>query len=411
IGTASAIADAATRSAIDGTDFGDNVLAILPSVIGQTIGKAIAGGVSKSIESAKGGEDREIDYLNDDLETIFPSLDRLRKLAGLSDSTSLGTESGLFSLSADFWDLVDPVSLPAFDVAQTAILASDAASGVFGAGSASRAEFLTSGALRIFGTLVTAEHFLRYSVAQAERAQVEQAIEDFGLDSSQTSHVMAANAYVWAQYQLPLHSSANFYGGDLNAASEAIMRLELVNPGLTAIASNRAFIGTEDQRQARIIIRMAAEAAIADYNLESRSRRPSGVDRHLQTTSASARAALSLRTGDDMRAHHLVPANVWGQTPILAQSAYEAGWRVDSIMNLIALPANEIAQQRIGNTLPIHNTQHPDYDTQTRVQIATLRATIGGRAPTPLEARGIFETVALVNRLQIVSRIWHPRMH
>jgi hypothetical protein len=35
---ASAIANAATRSLIEGSDFGDNVLAALPDVIGQTIG-------------------------------------------------------------------------------------------------------------------------------------------------------------------------------------------------------------------------------------------------------------------------------------------------------------------------------------------------------------------------------------
>lgn len=40
------IADAATRSVINGTDFGDNVLAALPDVLGQTIGGLIADGVS-----------------------------------------------------------------------------------------------------------------------------------------------------------------------------------------------------------------------------------------------------------------------------------------------------------------------------------------------------------------------------
>jgi len=39
------IANAAARSLIEGSDFGDNVLAALPDVIGQTIGEAIAGGI------------------------------------------------------------------------------------------------------------------------------------------------------------------------------------------------------------------------------------------------------------------------------------------------------------------------------------------------------------------------------
>lgn len=35
---ASALSNAAARSLIDGTGFGDNILAALPDVIGQTIG-------------------------------------------------------------------------------------------------------------------------------------------------------------------------------------------------------------------------------------------------------------------------------------------------------------------------------------------------------------------------------------
>lgn len=51
--TASAMANAATRSLIDGSDFGDNMLAALPDVIGQTIGEAIAGGISRRTEEAR----------------------------------------------------------------------------------------------------------------------------------------------------------------------------------------------------------------------------------------------------------------------------------------------------------------------------------------------------------------------
>ncbi|MFN0063129.1 MAG: hypothetical protein ACKVPX_11520, partial [Myxococcaceae bacterium] len=45
---ASLIADAATRSLIEGSDFGDNIMAALPNVIGQTIGEAIAGGIARA---------------------------------------------------------------------------------------------------------------------------------------------------------------------------------------------------------------------------------------------------------------------------------------------------------------------------------------------------------------------------
>lgn len=45
---ASDIANAATRSVINGSDFGDNILAALPDVLGQTIGGIIADGVARS---------------------------------------------------------------------------------------------------------------------------------------------------------------------------------------------------------------------------------------------------------------------------------------------------------------------------------------------------------------------------
>lgn len=45
-GAAGAIAGAAARSLIDGTDFGDNIMAALPDVIGTTIGNLIAGALA-----------------------------------------------------------------------------------------------------------------------------------------------------------------------------------------------------------------------------------------------------------------------------------------------------------------------------------------------------------------------------
>lgn len=45
-GGAGLIANAATRSLINGSDFGDNILAALPDFIGQTLGNAVAGALS-----------------------------------------------------------------------------------------------------------------------------------------------------------------------------------------------------------------------------------------------------------------------------------------------------------------------------------------------------------------------------
>ena len=50
-GAVSALASAATRSAIDGSNFGDNLRAAIPDVIGQAIGDAIGGWVNDQIEA------------------------------------------------------------------------------------------------------------------------------------------------------------------------------------------------------------------------------------------------------------------------------------------------------------------------------------------------------------------------
>ena len=59
VSAASAIANAATRSAIDGSNFGDNVVAAIPDVIGQAIGTqlghSLAGALTKRVNEAGTG--------------------------------------------------------------------------------------------------------------------------------------------------------------------------------------------------------------------------------------------------------------------------------------------------------------------------------------------------------------------
>ena len=53
-GAAGAIANAATRSAIQGTSFGDNILAAIPDVIAQALGNAAARGIGRSFANRTG---------------------------------------------------------------------------------------------------------------------------------------------------------------------------------------------------------------------------------------------------------------------------------------------------------------------------------------------------------------------
>lgn len=54
INAASGIANAASRSLIEGSDFGDNLMAALPDIIGQTIGEMVAGGFSRRSSTTTG---------------------------------------------------------------------------------------------------------------------------------------------------------------------------------------------------------------------------------------------------------------------------------------------------------------------------------------------------------------------
>lgn len=64
--SASAIANAATRSALSGTSFGNNILAALPDVVGSTLGNMVASQISRS------AQDRAADKaISDEAANIF----------------------------------------------------------------------------------------------------------------------------------------------------------------------------------------------------------------------------------------------------------------------------------------------------------------------------------------------------
>jgi hypothetical protein len=64
-GAADAIAGAATRSLITGTSFGDNVLAVLPDVIGRSIGLAVADGIAGAVSRPRLAYDKSVFDLGD----------------------------------------------------------------------------------------------------------------------------------------------------------------------------------------------------------------------------------------------------------------------------------------------------------------------------------------------------------
>jgi hypothetical protein len=133
----------------------------------------------------------------------------------------------------------------------------------------------------------------------------------------------------------------------------------------------------------------------------------------LQTTISGARAALDLEPNDQKRAHHLIPANVWGQRLDLATLASQAGWRPDSDKNLIALPANAAAQAEMAakeGLLPIHSSSHSAYDLMARGEIIDKQAKYHEEMLTPLQARAVFEEVAKEMERQLRTGVWLPKL-
>ncbi len=232
----------------------------------------------------------------------------------------------------------------------------------------------------------------------------------FGLDPTRPADVMAATAYVWSQYALGFYTAAPLPAGrpDLDAASQAVMRCVLTDPG--ALAAMLQGSASEREKSFNLIIG-AANAGLTDFVAESRAR-PAGVAPELQTTSRAARAAIAeqLKSGR-MQAHHLVPAYNWGQRTDISALAVDAGWKVDSPSNEIALPVDPAAQAeheaRFGEWLPVHRGSHKSYNDETASLILAEQAKFPPNL-TPLQARAIMDEVARINRMRLTTGYYGP---
>ena len=236
----------------------------------------------------------------------------------------------------------------------------------------------------------------------AERAQITDVIARFGLDLHRPANVMAAKAYVWSKYNLPLITDAPYSGPKLDSASQAVMRFVLIHPD--AFGSVLQGPAPDAQRALSLIIG-AANRGLADAPAESRAR-PQDVAPELQAKSRVARAAISsqLQIGK-MQAHHLVAAYNIGKYKNIAMIAIKAGWRANDASNLIGLPTDAKTQASLlalGMPLPIHNGSHNIYNYAT----SRLIDAEVSKYPTPLspiEARAILDDVAEINRERIME--------
>jgi hypothetical protein len=268
---------------------------------------------------------------------------------------------------------------------------------------------LAGGALKLgSGEIIAAATLLAAMDPLRERAKVTAAISKFDLDPTSAADVLAARAYVWAEFGAPQnYFDVPFDGEQLESVRQSIMALELVRPGTLYLALQG------DEPSGRCVNVAVENGMQGGAIFESRAR-PANVPAALQTTISAARAAANLKTNDQMRAHHLIPANVWGKLLVLATLASQAGWQPDSIENLVALPANEAAQAgwaaENGQLLPIHNSSHPQYDAIVWGRIGVEMAKHAKEPLTPVQARAILETVAGEMRKSIETGEWMPKM-
>jgi hypothetical protein len=267
---------------------------------------------------------------------------------------------------------------------------------------------LANGALKLgSGAIITAAMLLAASDDYRERAAVNAAISKFEFDPTNAADVLAARAYVWAQRNAPLnYFDVPWSGPQLESASQSIMAVELARPGTL-------YLALQGDAPSGKLINAAVEDGLQGGSIFESRARPANLPAALQTTISTARAAADLKTNDQMRAHHLIPANVWEKQLDVATLASQAGWQPDSPTNLIALPANEATQTELaadGKILPIHSSSHSAYDLETLGEIIEQKASYDGRALTPAQARAIFEKVAKIMEGRIRAGKWMPKL-
>jgi A nuclease family of the HNH/ENDO VII superfamily with conserved AHH len=273
-------------------------------------------------------------------------------------------------------------------------------------------ERVAGGALRMGNTIFTAAQLMQEIQDANERAQVREAIRRFSLDGAQAVDVLAARAYVWGRYMAPMAYWNVPYSGQVNeSVAAALMRHERDNPGTLGMATR----GNAAARKSIDIVIAQATAGVIPMVPMEPVYRASAVDRKLSTTSPRARALLGIAANLSWRAHHLLPFAVVASLPTPVQLAMaNAGWEMDSLENLIALPTNLPTYDLQLSTaeLPMHSGAHPGYSADVSRQLSLVAAT--GSAVTPDVLRVQLLRLELYFRKDLMFSVtrfkYHPRL-
>jgi hypothetical protein len=265
-------------------------------------------------------------------------------------------------------------------------------------------ERLANGALRLGTVELTAAILLTQLDQARERDAVLRVIGRFSLNQNEVLDVLAARAYVWADWMAPMVFWQLPWSGPVHdRVAETIMRYERDHPGITGMATRGSRTA---QAALETIVNEIVGTVIDDASILERT---SPVDPALSASSSRARRLLGAVNLPLWQAHHLIPFAVMASLPVPVQRAIvSSAWLMDSVENLIALPANLAAYLQPPNLqrLPLHNSAHPRYDADVRIALAAVVA--GGVSMAVVALRAALLTVETGQRAALYLGRYHP---
>ena len=185
------------------------------------------------------------------------------------------------------------------------------------------------------------------------------------------------------------------------------MRYEREHPGTAGLATrgNAAAIAAIDTLIGETVSGVLHSPEIV-YSV-----RPSAVDNALDANASVARSLCGNPSYQSWQAHHLIPFAVMANLPDRVQRTIVAsGWKMDSVENLVALPANYASFIGPPNlqSLPQHSGSHVAY---ADVRVALVPVVAGATSMGAQALRVALSAVETLQRDRLVQRRYHPRVH
>jgi hypothetical protein len=257
--------------------------------------------------------------------------------------------------------------------------------------------------------VITAAQILQAAQQQGEARALLAVAQRFNLNPDVTADILAAEAYLWIHrkgpwvfLQLPNDRHA------LDSVGQALMNYERDHP--TTLRRS-----DQGDQQAIHEVHQTVNDALYELGLvrtEIATYRASAVDAKLSADSKRCRALLGIQTMN-WRAHHLIPFAVVASLPPPVQMAFvKAGWVMDRVQNLMALPANFPTYLQMGRAAgPVHKGPHTIYSRDVLGALSPLAATsLAMPPPQLLDCLSVIENKFRAKLLQIINTPigYHP---